>query len=125
MSGSYDAYLYGDTGDTASSASESIYETVNAVVECARLAWPEGSAPPLPWAVYLAMGDDGFYADDRKFARIGRWCVELYQREGSDELENALERALEDAFGPVERGHEAWIDDENCSMTPFYFTATD
>ena len=107
------------------SAAERIYETVSTIVECARLAWPEGSAPPLPWAVYLAMGDDGFYADDSKYTAMKRWCVELYQREGSDELEDALEEALTEAFGPVERGYESWIDDENCSMTPFYFTATD
>lgn len=104
---------------------ENIVSAVSPLVPCTRQAWPEGSAPDLPWAVVVFMGRDGFYADDSVYAPMEKWCVELYQRVHDETLEDAVETAVEGAFGPVRRGPDQWIDDENCSVLPFYFTAAE
>lgn len=86
-----------------------------------RFAWPEGSAPELPWAVFWIDEEDGFYADGRMDVRNRAWVLELYQKTSDEELESVLEEAIIAEFSPF-RKSEAWVDDENCIQTTYYFT---
>ena len=86
-----------------------------------RFAWPEGSAPELPWAVFWIDEEDGIYADGRMEARRREWTLELYQKTSDEELEERLEDAIIANFSPF-RKSEAWVDDENVIQTVYYFT---
>lgn len=99
---------------------EQVCAAVSAHVPCAHMAWPKGSAPGLPWAVFYEEAAGGFAADDRTYAAASEWCVELYERACDKALESALERGLEGLFGPIDRV-EAWVEDEQCLMTAFRF----
>ncbi len=97
---------------------------VSSVVPCAHMAWPKGCAPELPWAVFYASGRRGKAADNRTASRTTEWCVELYERSGDSVLEDALEAAIEAAFGPCSVT-EAWVEEEQCLQTSYYFTSVE
>ena len=90
-------------------------------VPCIRNAWPKGSAPSLPFAVFYLDEQDGTYADNAVFSRKYSWCVELYQRTNDQGLEDAVEAAIESWFGPYSKT-EAWVESEGCVQTAYYFT---
>lgn len=98
---------------------EDVQSCVSAVVPCAHMAWPKGSAPPLPWAVFYADSEEPF-GDDGGFGSVTSWVVELYQRSMDAALERSLEGALREAFGPFGKS-ESWVADEGCLMTAYYF----
>lgn len=98
-----------------------VMECVSAVVPCARVCWPVGQAPDLPWAVFLADDDRAFMADDSMYAPCTRWRVELYERYPDEALEEALRRAISGRFGPCETV-ESWIETEGCYELALYFT---
>lgn len=89
-------------------------------IPCVHMAWPEGSAPPLPWMTFFLDSMVGFDADDEVYAQANNWCVELYQKSSDEELEARLEEAIQANFGPY-RKSEAWVDSENCIQTAYYF----
>lgn len=100
-------------------AHKDVQSVVSAVVPCIHMAWPDGSAPELPWAVYT--GDtDPFCADDREIARTTRWTVELYERRRDAKLETELANAIRAAFGACAR-RESWVSSEQCLMVAFDF----
>lgn len=97
-----------------------VYSTVSGVVPCVHMAWPVGSAPSLPWAVFYLdetepVGDNGGYAERQE------WIVELYQRSRDAELEKGLEAALRGSFGAIAKS-ESWSSSESCLITEYYFT---
>lgn len=99
---------------------------VNAVLEstglpAAHMAWPVGSAPDLPWAVFYLEEDRKLNADNRRWATYGTWAVELYQRAADPEIEGKVEDALSEAFGDYSK-EETWVESENCLMTVYRFT---
>ena len=98
-----------------------VMECVSSVVPCARVCWPLGQAPDLPYAVFLADDDRTFMADDAMFATCTRWRVELYERYPDEALETALKRAIYERFGPYE-AVDTWIDTEGCYELALYFT---
>lgn len=84
------------------------------------MAWPVGSAPNLPWAVFYmddseAVGDNGGYAERQD------WVVELYQRSRDAALEKELEGALRGRYGAIAKS-ESWSSSESCLITAYYFT---
>lgn len=91
-------------------------------VPTAYRSWGEGKAPKLPYAVYFFVESADVMADNANYARIGRWCAELYSRAKDDESEAAIEAALSEGgiafakneIGPVKDGPY---------MTAWYFTA--
>jgi hypothetical protein len=102
-----------------------VYKTVTgAGVKCAPMAWQEGSAPELPWAVYVLDEDAPVMADGERYAECHRWDVELYQRERDAVLESALCAAIADRFGPYTLS-EQWVSSENCSMLTITFNDYD
>ncbi len=100
---------------------QEVYGTVSAVLPCAHMAWREGQAPQLPWAVYYLDDQSGFNADNTTYVGKHRWCVELYQKAMDLELQEELEAAILAAFSPFEK-YESWVESENCLMTTYYFT---
>lgn len=90
-------------------------------IPCAHMAWLEGQAPPLPFAVFYIDETDGLFADNRIHTPVINWIVELYQRQASEALETAIEESIQDSFGGF-RKTEAWVDEESCLMTAYYFT---
>lgn len=87
----------------------------------AHVAWPVGSAPDLPWCVYLLDEDGKLAADDSRWCSLTRWRVELYTRQGDDESCPKLEAALAAAFGDYDK-EETWVESESCVMTSYRFT---
>ena len=90
-------------------------------IPMAHMFFPEGSAPPLPWTVFFLDEENGLYADDRVYAHVERWTLELYQRSSDSQLEERLEAAIERAFGPYSK-EESWVEKENCLLTAYTFT---
>ena len=90
-------------------------------VPCAHVAWPVNAAPPLPWAVFRLEDDAKLNADGTRWATLGRWVVELYQRASDPELESKVENAITQAFGDYDK-FEIWVDSEDCLMTSYRFT---
>lgn len=70
---------------------------VEAVVPCATLVWPDGQAPPLPYAVLVPHESRDEYADCATLARARAYDVELYTREYDVELVRRLSAALDAA----------------------------
>ena len=102
-----------------------VQATVKSVgIPCAHLAFPKGTAPKLPWAVYAENDTDGVCADNILYVPRHEWRVELYEASRDGELEEKLAQAIEQAFSPVRR-YESWIEEENCLMVTFYFTEFD
>lgn len=85
------------------------------------MAWPKDDAPALPWGVFLVDDDATFIADGERFCKAARWRVELYQKTRDRLVEQKVEQAIEQTFGPYRRG-EQWVDDENCLMAVYEFT---
>jgi hypothetical protein len=87
----------------------------------AHVAWPVGSAPALPWCVYLIDEDGKLSADDSRWCSLTRWSVELYSKQGDEESAPKLEAALTAAFGDYSK-EETWVESESCVMTSYLFT---
>lgn len=87
----------------------------------ARLAWPLGSAPELPWCVFRLDEDAKLNADGARWASYPRWAVELYQRSSDAGTERKLEEAISASFGDYDK-REAWVEGESCFMTTYTFT---
>ena len=88
---------------------------------CAHMTFPIGSvAPPLPWCVYYLDEMEGFAADNRLHAKNYNWVVEHYWKDYDEDIEAALESAIESEFGAF-RKTEVWVEDENCVQTAYYF----
>lgn len=61
------------------------------------MVWPDGDVPPLPYAVLVPHESRGQVAGDGITYRVRRYDVELYMRELSFPLMQALEDALDAA----------------------------
>lgn len=103
-------------------SADDVYRCVSSCgVPCVRNAWPKGSAPPLPWAVFALDEEGGCHADGETYVGRASWYVELYQRSNDPELEASLRSAIESSFGPATRT-DAWVEQESCVQTTYYFT---
>ncbi len=103
------------------SAEKVVSAVAAAGLPVARVAWPEGSAPPLPWCVFLVDEDRGVAADDGRWCPVVRWRVELYSRQGDEEAAAALDSAIGAAFGAYVK-QETWVESEACVLTSYEFT---
>lgn len=106
---------------------KSVFDAVTSValdenrnMPCAHMAYPIGSAPPLPMCVYYLDEMDGYAADNKLHAKRNNWIVEHYWKVHDENIENALENAIESRFGAFKKT-EVWVADENCVQTSYYF----
>lgn len=95
----------------------------DAGIPAVHMAWPIGSAPPLPWLAFHVESQRGIYADNTVYKATPRWVLELYQRTCDDALVKRVEESVLRRFGPFTKS-EAWVEDENCLQTTYYFTDT-
>lgn len=102
------------------SGPETLQATLAALVPCVHMAWPEGTAPALPWAVWYLEEERGFSADDARHVPARRWCVELYERTCDYALHDDIEAALQERYGPC-RITETWLADEDAIATVYEF----
>ena len=86
----------------------------------AKMGWPLGQAPALPWFTYQRIKGGEVHMDNHNYARMWRYQVDLYQADLDDELRDAFEELLDD-IGPF-KSHEAWIETENCWVTSYSLT---
>ena len=92
----------------------------SAGLKVTHIAWPESSAPALPWCVYLLEEDSKLNADNKRWYSYPRWRVELYHLQNDETSEKKLEEALTAAFGDYDK-YETWLDSEACVMTAYEF----
>lgn len=85
-----------------------------------KVAWPLGEAPSLPWFTYKRLKKGEVFADDRNYAKMQRYQVDLYQSDLDDEVVERLEAAL-DRIGP-HSANEVWNAVENCWITSYTLT---
>lgn len=103
------------------SAKDVVSAVRSAGLPIAHVAWPVGSAPALPWCVYLVDEDNSLSADDTRYCALTRWRVELYTKQGDDSSAPALDKALIEAFGDYYK-EETWVESEACVLTSYEFT---
>lgn len=100
-------------------------DVVKAVKEAglpvAHLCFPTGSAPALPWCVYMLEEDTKLNADNIRWFANPRWRVELYHLQNDEECVEKLETALTNSFGDYYK-EEDWLEDEACIVTAYEFT---
>lgn len=80
--------------------------------------FPEGSAPPLPYAVWYVSEERHFPADGENYFNIRQITVELYTGKKEPETESRLQKAL-DAIG-IWGKTEAYLPDERCHQIVYY-----
>lgn len=99
-----------------------VHEAIaSAGIPCSHMAWPRGSAPDPPWAVYGEESQSAFYADGKVYSGVISWEVDLVQRSSDPSVEAALEAAIADAFGPFDKS-ESYDSQEGCLITTYSFT---
>lgn len=89
-------------------------------LKVAHIAWSTGSAPALPWCVYLLEEDSKLNADNSRWFSYPRWRVELYHLQNDETSEQKLEAALTEAFGDYDK-YETWLESESCVLTAYEF----
>ena len=90
---------------------------LSGIAPTAKIAWPIGSAPDLPWIVYTP--EPGFvYADNENYERTCASTVSLYEANPDNELEGRVEAVLS-GFSPYSRGVTTHLYSENCYVTEF------
>lgn len=103
---------------------EVVYQTVRGVgIPGTYAAYQEGSAPPLPWFVYIRDRGGEVYADDSNYAVLPRYRVELYMASRDSALVDAVGDAIGERFGPYST-YETWILSEHVLMVSYEFTYT-
>lgn len=75
------------------------------------LAWPEGSAPPLPFLCYLVVSSNNFVADGQVYLSVQRVHVELYTKVKDLDAESKVEDALREI--PWQKS-ETYLNTEKC-----------
>lgn len=104
---------------------QDVYGCISATgIPTVYMAWPEGSAPSMPWVAFWLDRRDEFVADNVTYSSANRWKAQLCQKAGDDSVEASIEGAIESMFGPVAK-EEAWDPDESCVITVYSFTESD
>lgn len=75
------------------------------------LAWPEGSAPPLPFICYLVVSSNNLFADGQVYLTVQRIHVELYTKVKDLDAESRVEDALREI--PWQKS-ETYLNTEKC-----------
>ena len=74
-------------------------------------AWKKGTAPPMPYIVYLCTYNNNFGADGAVYFYSGHVQIELYTKEKNIEAEAALESAMSEIFWTKT---ETYLESEKC-----------
>lgn len=98
-----------------------VFQTLSSVgIPGAKVAFPEGGAPPLPWFVYRRRKRGELHADDKNYATVPHYSVELLMRENDPQLRETFEEAIA-SMGPY-TAYETWVPTEQCLMVTYDFT---
>lgn len=89
-------------------------------IQGTKVAYPFGKEPPLPWFVYRHLKKGEFFADNKNYAKMQRYDVDLYQAETNDEERDLFEEQLA-RIGPY-ACIESWVPMENCWLTSYTLT---
>ncbi len=95
---------------------QSILETCGLPI--AYRMFPEGNAPPLPFAAWYVGGETNFPADGENYFNIKELTVELYTLRKEPDMEDALEGVL-GTLGIWEKTEE-YLDDQGCYQIVYY-----
>lgn len=99
-----------------------VHEAIaSAGIPCSHMAWPRGSAPNPPWAVYGEESQPAFHADNAVYVGAASWEVDLVQTSSDPNVEAALEAAIQERFGPFDKSEE-YDGAEGCLVTTYSFT---
>ena len=74
----------------------------------------------VPYLVYYGAGSENFKADNRVYAKEGRWNIELYVTKKDVVLEERLEGLLNEAEIVWEKGQDVYISGEKVFLIPYY-----
>jgi len=100
---------------------KTVYQTLlTSGLKGTKVGWPFGESPPLPWFTYKQVKKGEFFADDKNYAKMQRYDIDLYQAECDDEERDRFEDALTH-IGPW-ACVESWIPSENCWVTSYSLT---
>lgn len=77
-----------------------------------------GQVPELPYIVYYADEDVGFYADDIVYYEQYAATIEVYSRKKDLELEEKVKKLLNDNQLPYE-SYESFLDSENMYLKAY------
>lgn len=100
---------------------QEVYQTLSASgIPGAKVAFPVGGAPPMPFFVYMRESGGETFADDTNYATLTRYRAELYQKANDPATRAAFEAAVSE-IGPFTT-NEGWVPSENCLMTAYSFT---
>lgn len=87
----------------------------------AHLAFPVGSNQGLPFCTFALESQSALFADNKNYASVSEWSVELYQEPSDAESETRLDAAIAAAFGPYAKS-DAWVEEEGCVQTTYLFS---
>lgn len=100
---------------------ETVYQVLlESGIPGAKVGFPLGEAPPLPWFTYKRIKKGTVFADDRRWGKIPRYQVDLYELEPDENLRERFEQ-LVDRLGAAS-DFETWIPTENCWVTSYTLT---
>lgn len=74
----------------------------------------------VPFLVYYGSGSANFKADDVVFAKNANWNIELYVTKKDVQLEEQIEKLLDNAEIVWEKGQDVYIDEEKVFLIPYY-----
>ncbi len=74
--------------------------------------------PRPPYGVFLDSGSDNFMADDRVYLPVSQIQIEVYARARDQAAEAAVDRVLDEASIPYEKGG-VWIPSERLYQTVY------
>ena len=75
--------------------------------------WKEGQEPALPYVVYFEIEPEFFYADNRVYASVNRYAIELYTANNrSPTAEAVVQARLEDLGLPYTKA-EVFLEGED------------
>jgi len=100
---------------------ECVYQTlITCGMRGTKTAWQLGQVPPLPWFTYKHVKGGELFADDRNYAKMHRYEIDLYQKECDEDEREAFEDVLT-RIGPW-KCLESWIPAENAWITSYSAT---
>jgi hypothetical protein len=86
----------------------------------AYLKWAPGQAPELPYLLYYADEDVGFFADDTVYSEGYAVTVEVYSEQKDLELEEKVKNLLIEKHLPYE-SYEDYLDSEEMFLKAYEF----
>lgn len=74
----------------------------------------------VPFMVYYGNGSDNLNADNRVYDSRQNWILELYTRKKDIDIEDRIEKIMNDNEIIWEKGTETYINDDKVFLIPYY-----